>query len=133
MAKKGGKSSAATKAQRAAYQAENRAKKNREARLAKHLKTHEGDEQAVKALARGKGHVRKKPKTKKVHAEFQGYRVVGTDEKDKEIWAYVSRSKFLPGHPVLTMLKKGKAFSEMRLRDIAAFSQQSSSLPNLSQ
>lgn len=113
--KRGG---ASYKSQYAAYKAQDRAKKNRVKRLTRHLKDNENDQSAVKALERQKGHIRKKPTSKKQHAKFYGLQQISIAEGE-EVWSYVTDSEYKNGHPTLALSKNPFPFSSMRLKDFA--------------
>jgi len=113
--KRGG---ASYKSQYAAYKAQDRAKKNRVKRLTRHLKEHENDQSATKALERQKGHIRKKPTSKKQHVKFYGLQQVSVGDNE-EIWSYVTDSEYKNGHPVLNLAKNPFPYTSMRLKDFA--------------
>jgi hypothetical protein len=92
---------ASKKAHYAGYKVSNRAEKNRKAGLAKHLKKHPGDKQAAVAANRTDKPHRAKPKGNKAKVREEGL-TRGADN----LWRYVPSHSFLPGHPVLKMLKE---------------------------
>ena len=109
----------AKKAARAAYQAEDRARKNRERRLKRHFAKHPNDATAEKALKDPKGYTRKTPGTGKFANKASGIQVIGTDKKGKSTWGYVAAKAFAPGHPVYAIAKDAFPYSKLRLKDVA--------------
>lgn len=104
--------SVSKKAHYTSYQATSRKEANRARKLAKHIKSHPNDRQAVAAT----GHV--KPFRRKAGSAPRSVKPAGLMQDENNLWKYVADSAYLPGHPVLNMLKKANYSRSFRYNAI---------------